>query len=185
MRFSLGAYTDEAIESFWTAEVTPLSVRTVVPPVRALLVDEESASDPTLTELLQDDIEAGALEVTEQYDRGEVRILGNNLFGSGRSDLDDAYAPLIGRMADAADQFDGRVIVIGHTDNVPIRSGRYASNQELSQTRAESVARQLSLLMNQGGRVSFEGRGSLEPIADNATPAGRNANRRVEVIVYF
>jgi len=186
MRFSLGAHTDETIASFWAAEAAPLSVRTVVPPVRALLIDTDSdAEELTLTELLQDDIEADALEVIESYDNGKVRILGNNLFASGRSDLDDAYAPLIGRMAEAADGFDGRVIVIGHSDNVPIRSGRYASNQELSQSRAESVARQLSLLMDQGERVSFEGRGSLEPIADNATQAGRNANRRVEIIVYF
>ncbi|HNT51163.1 MAG TPA: OmpA family protein [Cyclobacteriaceae bacterium] len=69
--------------------------------------------------------------------------------------------------------------IIGHTDN----TGREAYNQRLSTSRAESVG---LYLMDKGtaiGRISFEGKGSNEPIADNTFEEGRRKNRRVEIIL--
>ncbi|MDR0808272.1 MAG: OmpA family protein [Gemmobacter sp.] len=74
---------------------------------------------------------------------------------------------------------NSRVEVIGHTDS----TGPAAHNQDLSERRARSVA---NVLMSGGvpsGRISTFGRGADQPIASNATPAGRQANRRVEIII--
>jgi outer membrane protein OmpA-like peptidoglycan-associated protein len=71
------------------------------------------------------------------------------------------------------------VRVVGHTDNV----GTLAVNQQLSEQRALAVAQ---ILVNTGtpsARVRYEGRAYREPIASNATSAGRAANRRVEIII--
>lgn len=69
--------------------------------------------------------------------------------------------------------------IIGHTDN----TGREAYNQRLSTSRAEAVG---LYLMDNGiaiGRISFEGKGSSDPIADNTFEEGRRKNRRVEIIL--
>jgi outer membrane protein OmpA-like peptidoglycan-associated protein len=71
------------------------------------------------------------------------------------------------------------VHIIGHTDN----TGREAYNQRLSTSRAEAVG---LYLMDSGiaiGRISFEGKGSSEPIGDNTFEEGRRKNRRVEIIL--
>ena len=72
-----------------------------------------------------------------------------------------------------------RVNVIGHTDN----TGEAAYNQTLSQQRAQAVA---SVLVGAGvspGRINAIGRGEDQPVASNLTPAGRQQNRRVEIII--
>src|SRR5690606_29931411 len=75
---------------------------------------------------------------------------------------------------------DSNVLIVGHTDSV----GADTYNMTLSQRRAESAA---SYLRQQGvdaGRIRTEGRGEIEPVADNSTDAGRQENRRVEVAIF-
>jgi outer membrane protein OmpA-like peptidoglycan-associated protein len=74
---------------------------------------------------------------------------------------------------------DSTVRVVGHTDNV----GTAEYNNELSQERALSVARELIAAGAPASRISVSGRGFNEPIATNATAAGRAENRRVEIII--
>ncbi len=71
------------------------------------------------------------------------------------------------------------VIIVGHTDNV----GSAVHNKQLSLERAKSVARYLVSRGVERGRLKYAGRGEEEPIASNATAAGRAKNRRVEFIV--
>ena len=76
------------------------------------------------------------------------------------------------------------MVVSGFTDNVPIRTARYPSNSELSRERAEQVA---AILLNRGvpaRRISAQGVGNADPIADNASAEGRARNRRVEVVLF-
>jgi type VI secretion system protein ImpK len=77
----------------------------------------------------------------------------------------------------------GQVDVIGHSDNVPIRTFRFPSNWELSRARAESVARLLAAGIGPA-RVRADGRGDSEPVAANDTPQGRAKNRRVEITLH-
>ncbi|WP_185182647.1 OmpA family protein [Mycoavidus sp. B2-EB] len=70
--------------------------------------------------------------------------------------------------------------IIGHTDN----TGAVPYNMTLSQSRALAVANYLVSRGTASGRLSSEGRGQTQPIADNLTPTGRAQNRRVEIFLY-
>jgi len=74
--------------------------------------------------------------------------------------------------------------VEGHTDNWPIRGGRYASNWELSSARALEVVKYLSAVSGvEEGKFSALGYGEFRPITGNETPEGRSKNRRVEIFI--
>jgi type VI secretion system protein ImpK len=135
----------------------------------------------TLRILLANEITQGKVSVDEDYALGIVRIAGDGLFASGSVDVSDQFLPLLNRIAKAVDQLEGEILVVGHTDNIPIRSLRYPSNWHLSRARAESVAKILSLDLALPGRIQSEGRGSAEPLASNDTKEGRARNRRVEI----
>ncbi|NVK86157.1 MAG: OmpA family protein [Cytophagia bacterium] len=75
---------------------------------------------------------------------------------------------------------DTNVLIEGHTDS----TGDEAYNQSLSEKRASSVQDYLINLGLEYGRLSIAGYGESQPVADNGTAAGRQANRRVEVAIY-
>ena len=75
---------------------------------------------------------------------------------------------------------DTNVIVEGHTD----ASGSDAINQPLSERRAQAVANETTAKGVLSSRVTTNGYGSSQPIADNTTAEGKQANRRVEVAIY-
>lgn len=184
-RYKLGADSDAAIAGFYGIKPAALQVRTIAPPV-APPASSSSANQPvTLEKLLQPQIDLGLVEVNDSFNEGRVRILGNNLFASGRTELNPELEPLVRAIAEALSQFSGTILVTGHSDNVPIRSGRFSSNLELSQARAASVAERITATLKDPGRVSAEGRGSIEPIADNSSASGRARNRRVEVSIFY
>lgn len=72
------------------------------------------------------------------------------------------------------------LMIVGHTDSV----GNEDYNQLLSERRAQSAARYLMQQNIEYSRISTEGRGETEPIADNSTEAGQQENRRIEVAIY-
>jgi OmpA-OmpF porin, OOP family len=72
------------------------------------------------------------------------------------------------------------VRIEGHTDSI----GAPAYNRRLSEQRAESVASWLIAHGVAAGRLVIAGRGASQPVADNATAAGRQHNRRVEIIMH-
>lgn len=106
--------------------------------------------------------------------------LGNVLFAFDSSELTGEARTLL---AEVATRLTGAnlvgVKVIGHTDSV----GSDAYNQGLSERRARSVADYLVAQGVPGGKVSIEGRGESQPVADNGSDAGRAQNRRVELHV--
>lgn len=116
----------------------------------------------------------------KKTDRGMVLTLGDVLFSTGRSDLKPGGVANLDRLVSFLGQAPDRSVRIeGHTDNV----GSQAYNQTLSQKRADSVAMYLTGRGIASSRVSSIGEGLGSPVADNATEAGRQANRRVEVII--
>ena len=94
---------------------------------------------PTLKQLLRADEAAGALSVEEKGGRTLITLLGGDLFGSGSATVNPAYDQTLQRVAQAMNKVPGRVLVVGHTDDQPIRSLRYQDNFELSRERAVSV----------------------------------------------
>jgi type VI secretion system protein ImpK len=156
-------------------DIAAVRVGTVVRPA--------PASEPRLTPFLADEIQRGLVAVDDRVDRSIVTILGDGLFKPGNVTVAAAQQPLLFRIAEALTRVPGRVDVIGHTDNVPIRALRFPSNWELSTARADSVAGVLVTRLSPG-RLRVEGRGETEPIASNEAPEGRARNRRVEIVVY-
>jgi outer membrane protein OmpA-like peptidoglycan-associated protein len=115
----------------------------------------------------------------QQTDRGMVVTLGNVLFDSGSDTLKPGASELILRLSQFLQSHPDIVVRIeGHTDN--FGSERY--NEALSQHRAEAVA----VALENGGisatRIQAVGRGNSAPVAGNGTSAGRQQNRRVEII---
>lgn len=113
-------------------------------------------------------------------DRGLVLTLGDTLFASGKSELNPGASANLDRLASFMTEYPQRTAAIeGYTDSL----GSEQYNQDLSQRRADSVK---GYLVGHGvdtGRLSSSGRGENAPVADNASPAGRQQNRRVEVII--
>ena len=75
------------------------------------------------------------------------------------------------------------MIIVGHSDNVPIKSSRFPSNMHLSLARAESVMRTLAARLDDPSRLRAEGRAEQHPIASNDTREGRAKNRRIEIVL--
>jgi outer membrane protein OmpA-like peptidoglycan-associated protein len=108
-------------------------------------------------------------------------VPGELLFTVGSDEVQaDAYAKLV-KLAELIRLYDSRqVLIIGHSD----ADGDATYNQELSQRRAELVKQILVENFDlAAARLSTEGAGETRPIASNATPQGRRANRRVEVLI--
>lgn len=139
------------------------------------------ASALRLRPLLKGPEERGQVEIREEGPVTIVTVKGDNLFASGRAEVSQPYLPLLAEIGDALDEVPGVVRVIGHTDNVPIRSLKFQSNWDLSRERALFVAEALAAHM-QPSRLIPQGVADTRPIATNDTPAGRAANRRIEII---
>lgn len=184
-RYNLGSNSDTAIAGFFGIEPAALELNSIIPPATPPASSSTNAQLITLGQLLQPQIDLNLIEVDDSFNEGKVRILGNNLFASGKTELNTDLEPLVQAIARAMDQFKGSILVTGHSDNVPIRSGRFASNLELSKERAISVANRIGVSLQDSSRVGAEGRGSLEPITDNSSASGRARNRRVEVSIFY
>jgi len=137
-----------------------------------------------LQQFLEPEIRAGEITVEELPDRIIVSIAGDNLFDSGSEVISSDYNNLISRIGEGLNQSTGRIMVVGHTDNIPMgRNKRFSSNFSLSQSRAESVAKLLTVSVKNPSRLTPEGLGETRPVASNATAEGRAQNRRVEIIL--
>lgn len=120
-----------------------------------------------------------ALEARET-ERGLVLTLGDVLFTSGTANLNEGVSSNLGKLAAFLKQYPERTVLIeGHTDSV----GAEGYNQDLSERRAEAVKSYLVRQDIVSTRLSASGKGENTPIGDNATPTGRQQNRRVEVII--
>jgi chemotaxis protein MotB len=113
----------------------------------------------------------------------EVEIRTDILFPSGSARLAPSAIDIIRRLADVLARFPNPVRVEGFTDDVPIRTVQFYSNWELSAARAGSVVHVLSDRGVASGRLAVVGFGDQHPVASNSTAQGRNANRRVTVVI--
>jgi outer membrane protein OmpA-like peptidoglycan-associated protein len=113
-------------------------------------------------------------------DRGLVLTLGDVLFTTGKADLKLGATDNLNKLVAFLDKYPDRSIAIhGYTDSI----GSEDYNQGLSERRADSVK---SYLTGQGigsSRITASGKGRSDPVADNDSAAGRQQNRRVEVII--
>jgi len=121
------------------------------------------------------------VEVTQTADnRLKLEIPSDVSFASGRYDIKPELRPVLDRLAQGlAEHPVTRINIVGHSDS----SGSDAVNNPLSVNRAAAVRDYLVPRGVASSRITVDGRGSREPIADNATADGRAKNRRVEIFV--
>ncbi len=123
------------------------------------------------------------VSVSQGQEGVTLRIDDSLLFSSGEAVLTSQGQDVVESLIDALATFDGRISVEGHTDNMPIATARFPSNWELSAGRAIAVMRHLEQQGVAISRMRAVGYADTQPMESNATPAGRAANRRVELLL--
>ena len=141
-----------------------------------------AAADPV--GFLDPEVQAGRVVVTDTGASLKVRLVGSALFKSGSTDLSDEFAAIVTRIGVALKDRPGPITVAGYSDNIPLsRRGRFKDNAALSLARAQQAAKLLAAELGGFDRLTAEGRGEKDPVADNATPDGRAENRRIEILL--
>src|SRR3984885_4860015 len=113
----------------------------------------------------------------------EIEINPDILFPSGAGEFSPAAEPVLDKLAEVLKPFPNPIRVEGHTDDRPIRTSEFPSNWELSAARAASVVHQFTRQGIDPLRLEIVGFGQFRPRQSNSTVDGRNANRRVTVLV--
>lgn len=133
-------------------------------------------------ESLEEEIDAEVLEVIANGDGVMIRVREADSFPSGSASLQRGFMPVLDKLQSLLDETDGRIIVAGHTDNVPISTSNYPSNWVLSAARAASVVHYLSeIRFTDPARIEIRAFSDTKPIADNDSPENRARNRRIEI----
>lgn len=127
---------------------------------------------------LRAELEGTGVSVTRIGDNITLNMPGNITFATDSSDLSPAFFDVLNSVGKVLNEFNKTVVeVAGHTDS----TGSDAYNQGLSERRASSVANYLRGRGIMNDRLITVGMGESRPIADNGSPEGRQANRRVEI----
>jgi chemotaxis protein MotB len=113
----------------------------------------------------------------------EIEINADILFPSGAGEFAPVAEPVLDKLAEVLKPFPNPIRVEGHTDDRPIRTTAFPSNWELSAARAASVVHQFTRQGIDPLRLEIVGFGEFHPRQPNDTNEGRNANRRVVVLV--
>ncbi|MCH5720540.1 OmpA/MotB family protein [Niabella hibiscisoli] len=169
------------------------------------LVDEINASNKYIQHLVNTKNKSDSLNIvltnnlTRSLSREELKdvdvkvlkgvvyisLADNMLYKSGSYEISDKAGETLSKIAKIIQDYkDYDVLIEGNTDNVPITRPNIRNNWDLSSLRASSV---VQALQNNYGvepkRLTVGGRGEFNPIADNATEAGKIKNRRTEIII--
>ena len=105
-------------------------------------------------------------------------------FGAGTDYVTDDFLPVLDKIREVLVTTEGEIYVEGHTDNRPISTARFRNNWSLSSARALAVAEYLFEAPElDDSRFTIVGHGDSKPIAPNKTAAGRQQNRRVEIMI--
>ncbi len=134
---------------------------------------------------LKGEVESKEIKIRKFKEKLEINFVDKVLFVSGSAEITPQGREILGKVGAILEKIrDKKIYVVGHTDNVPIRSFVYPSNWELSTARSSSVCR---FLIDGYGidprRFTAMGKAFYQPVAKNDTAEGRQENRRVEIII--
>lgn len=153
------------------------------PPVVPKPNVEDQAQLQRVSGFLEAEIKEKLVTVFQDANTITIRLAGSGMFGSGSDSLKKEFTVPLERVAAALAETKGPIIVVGHSDNQPIKSARFPSNMHLSLARAEAVAKTLAGFVADKSRLSAEGRADKEPIVKNNNAEGRATNRRIEILL--
>jgi len=147
-------------------------------------VAQQAAPDPIAEAAtrVQKALEGEAVDVSAAEGRVRISLRDENQYGSGSIGIKPELKPLLAKIGKAVETMPGAIVVTGHTDSAPVHSGaHYATNEALSLARAQEAARQLAAALTDKKRVSAEGKGAAEPLAQGEAAAERARNRRIVI----
>jgi type VI secretion system protein ImpK len=180
---SLNAVSDELFAHMQNVPPAKMPQLARAAPIEPLPPPVLPAVDP-LCAFLQPEVDQGLVTVLCSSPTPTVRIRNRGMFAPGSAVVEPRFVPLLDRLGRALKAEQGTVQVVGYTDNQPIRNVQFPSNFQLSVARAEAAQKIIANTVGDPSRLAAEGRGESDPIASNATPEGREQNRRIEVVLH-
>jgi chemotaxis protein MotB len=133
---------------------------------------------------MESEINAKSIEVNKYEDKILIRFQETISFDVASARLRPNFLPILDRVSKILSGIDGSILVVGHTDDVPITTARFRSNWDLSAARAASVVqRMIKIAHLQPNHIIASGRADSVPLVPNDTPEDRSRNRRVEIVI--
>ena len=137
----------------------------------------------SLSQYFPEEIEQDQLYIVEDAHKASIVLNGLGLFESGSAAVTEARKVLLAKLAGVILNISADILVVGHTDDVPIRSIAFPSNWQLSKARAASVAVLLEETLRKR-RIEVEGLADRQPLVPNSNADNRAKNRRVEITLF-
>ncbi len=151
------------------------------PPIQPIDAEQELQAD--LSKTIQEFGLNDAVHIKVKQGYAQLEIQDKVLFKSSQADLTPDGAAVLTRLTPLLKQAEGLILIEGHTDNLPINTVQFPSNWELGSSRATSVLHFLTSQQLESSRMRAMTYADTQPIADNATSAGREKNRRVSILI--
>lgn len=167
-------------------ETSPEAVRELLEKIEEAQLQANEELSENMAEALQENSISDQVDVSFTAQYVQLTMNGALLFDSGSAELKSESEQILQKVGDILQYYgSGTIEIEGHTDNVPISSSQYPSNEELSSARALSVFYYLTENTSlDPEKLRHAGMGERVPIADNSTAEGRSRNRRVEIRIY-
>lgn len=150
---------------------------------RAKAQEEEAQVESNIKESMRTEELANLVEIQSSERKVNLVLKEGVLFASGRADLKAPALKVLMPIAAELKKIPNDVLIEGHTDNIPIKNGKYISNWELSMARAYSVLRFMEEQGLSARHLAGIGYGENRPVSSNSTPEGRAQNRRIEISI--
>jgi chemotaxis protein MotB len=137
-----------------------------------------------MKDVLKKEIDKGLLKIETQGFEIMIRIREKGSFGSGSAKLQGSFLPILQKIGRVLKDIQGKIIVVGHTDNVPISTWQYPSNWVLSAARSATVVHYLTKFGDvEPARIQIRAHAATQPLVPNNSVENRAKNRRVDIIV--
>lgn len=135
--------------------------------------------------LLDAEMAEGSVDIEQRDGSVVVTVGAGGAFASGSADMTAEAQAIIERLGQVSGKAK-RIVITGHTDNVPLSGSTYRDNWDLASARAASVLREIEASgLVPDAELVAQSKGETEPVADNDTPEGREKNRRVQIEIEF
>jgi len=148
---------------------------------RAKAQENEEKVVSNLKESMQSQELKNLVQIQSNERKVKLVLTEGVLFGSGQADLKEPARKVLIPIIAELKKIPNDIIIEGHTDNVPVKGGKYSSNWELSMARAYSVLLFFTAQGVEPRHLAGIGYGENRPVGDNAIPEGRAQNRRIEI----
>lgn len=147
-------------------------------------IRDTQAKVAELQNMLQNEIDQGLIVLERIGEQIIIRIQEKGSFPSGSASFNQDFKPVLDKLRTVLNRIEGKIVVAGHTDDLPIHTSRFRSNWELSTARAVSVIHHLFATGEIAPqRFVIEGHADTQPLAPNDTAENRAHNRRIEITI--